>query len=169
MERRISLEELEAEISIILHTLKVRFSKLHLIKDISVQFICEQFGTVVCGMERADYGHVAKMVKERLPDYRYIFISNFDDLIEAKQRIIWALMAGGYMKYIRENFNRQFTQFLTMNNYAWLIIEERLRRWGNRPKYKYMAEENQMAKTIPVTMILSSEPCFFDYMPEEEI
>lgn len=168
-ELSITLEELEAEIGIILQALKVQSKRLHLVKDVSVEFVCEDFGTVICGMQRADYGYVSKSVRENFPGYRYVYISNFDNLIEAKEKVIWELMCGGYMKYVRENFRRQFEALLTMQNYSRKIINERLRRWADRPRYKFMIDENKIAQDIPVTMILANEPCFFDYMPEEEI
>lgn len=167
---KITLEELEAELSIILHALRVqRVSKLNLVKDVSVQFVCEDFGTVISGIKLSDYGYVAKAVREQLPNHRYVYVSDSDDLIEAKEKIIWALMCGGYMKYVREKFNNQFKQFLVIQDYANKIIDERLKRWADRPKYKFMIQENLIAKTLPANMILSSDPGFFDYMPEEEV
>lgn len=168
-EYSITLEELEAELTIILKALRIQFGKMNLVKDVSVQFLCNDFGLVISGIQRADYGYVAKVVRERLPGYRYVYVSNFDDLIEAKEKIIWELMCGGYMNYLRTNFSRQFNSALTFNNLANKIIDERLRRYGDRPKYKYFIESNMNARGVPVTMILANDPGFFDYMPEEEV
>lgn len=166
MENRISLEELESEVAIMLRSLRVQFKRLHLVKDVSAQFVCDDFGLIVNAMNRADYGFVKKEVVEAMPNYRYFFISNFDNILEAKENLIWALMVGGYMKYIRFNYPRQFTELITMQNFGNRIIQERLNRFADRPKYAFFIEENEWARNVPSTMVLSKDPGFFDYMPE---
>lgn len=165
MEREISMAELELEVGLTLSSLRVQFKKIYLIKDVSVQFVCENFGVVVSAINRADYGYVNKTVQEKFPDHRCVYVSTFDNLLEAKDEIIWVLMEGGYMKFIRMNFPRQFNDVITMQGFGNKIIDERLRRWANQPKYKFLIEENEKAKDMPATMVLSAEPGFFDHMP----
>lgn len=164
MERKVELIELESDIEIVLRSLRVDFKKVYLVKDVSVQFVCEDFGVVVNAINRVDYFYINKVTLENFPNYRYIYISTFDDLLKAKEDIIWTLMQSGYMKFIRINFARQFTE-LVMNNFGNKIIDERLKRWGDQPKFKFFIEENKEARQLPVTMVLATDPAFFDMMP----
>lgn len=164
MEREIPLTEMESEIGITLQSLRVPVKKLSVVSDVSVQFISDGFGTVVSVINRADYGFVSKAVREHYPDYRYIYVSTYDNLISKREEIIWTLMEGGYMTYIRQNFPRQFQHLIT-DGFGNKIIKERLRRWADKPMYRFLIEENVKAKDVPVTMVLATEPAFFDYMP----
>lgn len=164
MSIELKLVELESEIEIILRSLRVSFRKTSVVKEVSVQFVCEDFGVVVNAINRSDYAYINKATKENFPNYRYIYISTFDDLLEAKEELIWTLMQSGYMKFIRTNFIRQFTE-LVMNNFGNKIIDERLKRWGDQPKFKFFVEENKEARQLPVTMVLATDPAFFDMMP----
>jgi hypothetical protein len=85
-------------------------------------------------------------------------------LIEKRDEIIWTLMRGGFMTYIRQNFPRQFTRLIA-DGFGDKIIKERLRRWADKPMYRFLIEEDIKAKEVPTTMVLSMEPAFFDYMP----
>lgn len=164
MEIEISFAEMEAEVAITLQSLRVPSKKVSVVSEASAQFVNEEFGTIISVIDRADYGFVNKTVKENYPDYRYVYISTYDNLIEKRDEIVWALMAGGYMTYIRQNFPRQF-QRLIADGFGNKIIRERLRRWADKPMYKFLIEENLRAKDVPTTMVLSMEPAFFDYMP----
>jgi hypothetical protein len=164
MEYEIPFPEMEAEVGIALQSLRVPTKKVSVVPDVSVQFISEEFGTIVSVIERADYGFVHDSVQRDYPNYRYIYVSTFDSLIEKKDEIIWGLMEGGYMTYIRQNYPRQF-QRLVADGFGDKIIRERLRRWADMPKYKFLIEENIRAKGVPTSMVLSTEPAFYDYMP----
>ena len=164
MEIEIPFAEMEAEIGITLKSLRVPTKKLSVVPDVSVQFISEDFGTIISVINRADYGYINKTVREQYPDFRYVYISTYDNLIEKRDEIIWALMQGGFMIYIRQNFPRQFQQLVT-EGFGVKIIKERLRRWADKPMYTFLISENEKAKVVPTTMILATEPAFFDYMP----
>ncbi|RLI60079.1 MAG: hypothetical protein DRO67_09360 [Candidatus Asgardarchaeum californiense] len=164
MEIEIPFEEMEAEVGITLQSLRVPSKKDCVVPDVSVQFVCEEFGVVISVINRADYSYIRKTVKERYPDYRYVFVSTYDNLIEKRDQIVWTLMKGGFMTYIRQNFPRQFQQLMT-DGFGNKIIRERLRRWNDEPKFKFFIDENVQAMDAPVTMVLATEPAFFDYMP----
>jgi hypothetical protein len=164
MEQGVKLIELESDIEIMLRSLRIDFKKVYLVKDVSVQFVCEGFGVIVNAINRSDYVYINKVTVENFPNHRYIYISIFDDLLEAKEEIIWTLMQSGYMKFIRVNFERQF-KGLMMDNFGNKIIDERLKRWGDSPKFKFFVEENKEARQLPVNMVLATDPTFFDMMP----
>ena len=159
-----SMEELEGEILITLRTLRVAFNKVNVVKNVSTQFICEDFGMVISIINRDDYTFIKNAVASAYPDYRYVFVSTQDSLIEAKDEIVWTLMQGGFMRFVRTQQPRQFNN-LILEGFGDKIINERLRRWQYKPKYKFLIEENVRAKELPVSMIISNDPAFFDYMP----
>jgi hypothetical protein len=160
----ISMEELEAEVIITLRTLRIPFKKATVVKNVSNQFISDDFGVVISVMDSSDYTFVKGAVSSAYPDYRYIFVSTQDSLLDIKDEIVWALMKGGFMRYVRINYPRQFTN-LIQEGFGNKIINERLKRWADKPKYKYLIEENNKAKQLPTSMIISNDPAFFDYMP----
>jgi hypothetical protein len=164
MEREIPFAELEAEIAITMQSLRVPTKKIVVVPEVSVSFISSDFGTIVSVINRADYSFVNKTLREQYPDYRYVYVSTYDNLIEKRDEIVFTLMQGGFMTYIRQNFPRQFQHLIT-DNFGLKIINERLRRWADKPKYNFFIQENVKAKEVPVTMVLSTEPAFFDYMP----
>ena len=164
MERELPFEEMEAEIGITLQSLRVPTKKLSVVPEVSVQYKSDDFGTIVSVIQRADYSYIHETIQREYPNYRYVYVSTFDNLIEKRDEIIWALMEGGFMSYIRQNFPRQF-QHLISDGFGNKIIRERLRRWNNAPKYRFFIEENTDAMKAPVSMNLSKEPAFFDYMP----
>lgn len=160
----ISIEELEAEIIITLKTLRVPFKKVTVVKNISSQYISEDFGVLISIMDSVDYTFVKNAVATAYPDYRYVFVSTQDNLVEAKDEVVWTLMQSGFMRYVRTNYPRQFNN-LIQEGFGDKIINERLKRWGDQPKYKFLREENKKAKGLPTSMIISNDPAFFDYMP----
>ena len=164
IEIEIPFEEMEAEIGITLQSLRVPSKKLSVVPDVSVQFVCEEFGTIISVINRADYSYIRKTVREHYPDFRYVFVSTYDSLIEKKDQIIWTLMEGGFMTYIRQNYPRQFQHLMT-DGFGNKIIRERLRRWNDKPMFKFLIAEDVQAMEVPVTMILAREPAFYDYMP----
>ena len=164
MEREMPFAEMEAEVSITLQALRIKVSEISVVADVSVQFISEDFGTIFSVINRADYSFVNKAVREHYPNYRYVYISTYDNLIEKREEIIWELMGGGYMTFIRQNFPRQF-QRLIAEGFGDKIIRERVRRWADKPMYKFLIEENLRVMGVPTTMVLATEPAFYDYMP----
>jgi hypothetical protein len=164
VEIEIPFEEMEAEIAITLRTLKVPSKKTSVVPDVSVQFVSSDFGTIISVINRADYSYINRSVREHYPEHRYVYVSTYDSLIEKRDEIVWALMGGGYMTYVRQNYTRQYHRLIT-EGFGDKIIKERLRRWADKPMYKFLISENEKAKTVPTTMVLSTEPAFFDYMP----
>lgn len=161
-----TIQELETHIGIILNTLRLDFKKMAVMKEVSIQFIVEEFGTIVCGFNRADYTFVSKAIEQQFgPGWRVVYISTQDQLLEKKEELIWELMRGGYMTYIRRKYPRQFRGLVTMQNYDKKIIKQRLKVWDGAPRYKFLIDENEAALREAATYILSVDPGFYDYMP----
>jgi len=162
-----TLEELETHISIMLKNLQVSFRKVYLMHGNALQFNVEDFGLVICAIDKLDYQQAKSAVDRGFSGYRELYITTDDRLEEKRYEVIWELMKCGYMKYIRVHFNRQFKHLMSMQNFGNRIIDRRLEIWADRPKYRFLIADNEDAKKHPTTYILATEPSFFDYMPEE--
>lgn len=160
------MTELEDAIIIMLHALRLDYKVDRVIKGISVQFVIKQFGTIVCGLHRQDYKLVDDQVKQSYPDWRVIYITTFDNMLEKKEEVIWKLMEGGYMRWVRTTYPRPFNELVVMQEFGKKIIKRRLEIYKNKPRYNFLVEDNEDAINYPATTILSWDPGFYDYMPE---
>lgn len=164
------MQELEDSIAIMLNQLRVSSRKLNLMKDTSSQFVVEDFGLIICCINRIDYVQVSDKVHEKFHGWRVVYITTQDNMLEKKYEVLWALMRCGYMKWLRYNYPRQVKNILLgTENLGTRIIKERLRIWNNQPKFAFLIEDNEIALKNGVQRELTSDPGFFDYMPEEEV
>jgi len=163
-----TLELLAKELETMLKALRVPYKKMTVIKSVSQQFVCDMFGLIVSATTEADIDYVRNAVIAKMPDYRYYLITSLTNIQKARQDLIWALAEGGYLYFVRANFPRQFNELVTMQDFGNKIITERLSRWKDLPKYRFLIEENEKARRLSATMVMSTEPSFFDYMPEKQ-
>ncbi len=162
------LRELEDYVSIMLGQLRVAFKKFNIIRGISTQFIIEDFGLIICCINRVDYAQVNDMLVKNYSDWRLFYVTTNDDIATKKDEVLWHLMRCGYMKWLRYTFPRQVKSIINgTESLGQKIIRERLRIWANKPKYKFLIEDNKAALINGVLRELTSDPSFFDYMPEE--
>ena len=161
-----SLDELEADIKTMISSFRLTANKATLLREASFQFIIEEFGVIICGINRADYTMVRESINTRFGDgWRVVYVSVQDPLLEKKDDILWELMRGGYIQHIRSKYPRQFRELVVMQNFGKKIIDKRLAVWGDTPKYRYLVDENKAALKEASTYILSINPGFYDYMP----
>lgn len=163
-----TIEDLVKEVEAMLKALRVPYKKTQGVRKSSYQFICEMFGLVVSVTTEGDLGSTRDTVLSKTPNFRYCFVTGISNSMDFRQELIWALAEGGYLGFIRTNFPRQFAELLTMQDFGKKIIDERLKRWNNLPKYRFLIEENEKARKISANVILAVEPGFFDYMPAKE-
>ena len=97
--------------------------------------------------------------------WRFIYFTAHDSLLEKKEEIIWDLMRGGFIRYIRTRYPQQFKNLIIMENFGKKIIKQRLKVWGDTPKYRFLKQENEAALNEAFSYIISVDPSFFDYMP----
>lgn len=163
------LAELENHASTMLTLFRVKHRKINLMRGISSQLIVDDFGVVVCCINRVDYAQVNDAVYEQFKDWRTVFITTNDNVMDKKYEVLWTLMRSGYMKWLRRTYPRQLRSILNgPDNLGRRIIEERLRIWATKPKYAYLAEDNKVAFRNGIIRELTDDPSFFDYMPEEK-
>ena len=164
------LQELEAHIKVMLNTFMLGSKKMNILKNIAVAFLVDDFGIIICGINRADYSQVESVLAEQFKNWRRVYITTQDNIVEKKDVVLWELMRCGYMKWLRTTYPRQLKNTLTGTvNLATKIINERLRIWANRSKYKYFIEDNESVLKYGSIRELAHDPGFFDYMPEEVI
>lgn len=159
------LSELEYDIEEMLYALKLSYRKMSIVKDISVQYLIESFGLIVCGIDRKDYSQIDSTVQNIYEGWKLFHITTKDAVACKKNELIWELMRAGYMTWIRQEFSREFKNLMTQQNFNLKIINERLKIWNNEPRFKFFTEMNLAAKHQSADYILSLEPGFFDYMP----
>ncbi len=163
------IHELEINIEIILKQLRVNCKKFGLLSDRAFLFAVEDFGLVVCCINRLDYTYVSNKVAEEFSNWRFLYITTDNKLDDTRYKIIWALMRGGYMKWLRLNLPNQTREILLGGQgIAKRIVEERLRIWNNKEKYKFFIEDNKAALSNNLIFELAKDPGFFDFMPEED-
>lgn len=166
---KMNLSSLKEELISILHALNApAYKEKALTHGTSYQFIIEEFGIVVCVLDVIDIMAVRNKVNESYKDWRIFYVTTDDDLVYKKDELLFELMRCGYMKWIRLSYPRQFNQIVSLTNLGSRIIRKRLELWDNRPKYKFLIEDNTDALANPTPYVLSLDPGFFDYMPEVE-
>ena len=162
----ITVKALETEIEVMLKAYRVPFRKEALESNLPNLYIIEDFGVIISGFERVEYTIVANRIATHYKGYRFIPITTMDNMNEKKDEVLWELMRSGYMRYIRTSYPGQFKTLLTQYGLGRKIINERLRIWGDAPKYKYLVEENRSFLGSSEVYALSMDPAFYDFMPE---
>lgn len=166
----ITMHELEALLESNLRALRVEYRKEHLIKDISVQFVVEKFGVIVCGINRLDYKLIDTAVGDQYGGWRVVYITTYDDMNEKRDEVLWAMMKSGYLMWLRHSLTTtQYRKLMFDDNIAHKVINKRLTMWGDDPKYRYLKECDVFAAGQGrISEYLAKESGFFDYMPEIE-
>lgn len=159
------VEELEIDIANMLSALHLQYKQGSVGTYLPTIFIAEDFGMIVSGIDAKDYTQVLSKLASTFEGYKFFFVTTNDSMIEKKEELIWELMRSGYIRHIRKSYSRQFNN-LILSGFGRKIIKERIRLWNDRPQYKYLIEENELALKTPDTYLLSADPAFFDYMPE---
>jgi hypothetical protein len=164
----ITMYELEAILEANLRALRVEYRKEYLIKDISVQFVVEKFGVIVCGINRMDYKLVDTAVGDQYEGWRIVYITTYDDMNEKRDEVLWAMMKSGYLMWLRHHLTTtQYRKLMFDSNIAHKVINKRLTMWEDDPKYRYLKECDAFAAGQGrISEYLAKEPGFFDYMPE---
>ncbi len=160
-----SLTRITYDVGIILGALRVSYNVTSIIKDITTQYVINDFGVVVSVIKAGDYAIVNEKLDSVLKHYRKVFVSEADDLSEKRYEIVWELMRSGYMRWLRYSYTSGFPNLIDTDNLGNRIIDERLRIWADKPKYKFFIEDNIEAKKSGFRRVLTQDPSFFDHMP----
>jgi len=162
-----ALNDLLSDLKITINTLHIPCKVLPIGNNYAPFILIPDFGTLVICLDGTNYSILLDKAHELYPGYRLVFITPEDNYTEKKHELIWQLARSGYIRHIRSSYPNQFKVLLNTQDYGRKIITERLRIWGTAPKYKYLVEENKVALVQSSSYILSVDPSFFDYMPED--
>ena len=161
-----NLAELQIEVDVMLNAFMLQFKRLPIGNNLPDAFVTIELGVVIVAINPLDYTYVLQKLYEKYNGYRYIILTCDDDLNIKKDEITWELMRSGYLRYIRYKYQRQFSN-LIQQGFGRRIIAERLRIWGEDQKYKFLIEENKKCLNVSEPYILTQDPSFFDFMPED--
>jgi len=160
-----SIDRLSYDTGVLLGALRVPYKITNIIKNVTTQFIIQDFGVIVSVFSPENYTTVDERLDSTFKGWRKVFVTNSEDLNVKRYEIIWALMKSGYMKWLRFQYSAQFSNILETDGLGNRIIKERIDRWNDLPKYKFLIQDNIIAKNMPIRQLLSKDPSFFDYMP----
>lgn len=162
-----TLGELESAAESMLNAFRLKYRKKRLGKVLGTQYVIEEFGILLCVFLPVDYLSINEMLKVAYEDgWRTVFFGIEDNVNDKRKELLWLLAQGGYFRWLRMTFSNQFRDILLNNNLSGEIINRRLEFYGDKPKYKFLKQTNEKAKTTSVSYILSVDPGFFDYIPE---
>lgn len=162
-----TIKVLTGEIKEMLSAYKVPYKMVNIGSNLPEVFLIDTFGIIVIGLDRKDYSFIYNKIIELYPGYRMVYISTTSDILKKKDDLLWNLMRSGYMRYIRTNFPNQFKTLIINYGLGRKIINKRLEIWDDAPMYKFLIEENKSILNQAESYVLSIDPSFYDYMPEE--
>jgi len=102
--------------------------------------------------------------KKILDGWYLVYIHPDFDVKKSKERIVWGLVQGGFFHYLRNNYKKTFHYMISQEGWGKLLIQERLKRYKELPKYAYFGELNKDALRVAETWVMSQDPGFFDSM-----
>lgn len=121
-------------------------------------FTVPKFGVKVVYLDGQDFD------KKILNGWNVVYVHPDFDTRKSKERIVWSLVQGGYFHYLRNNYKKTFHYMISNEGWGKLIIQERLKRYKELPKYVYFDELNKDALRAAETWVLSQDSGFFDTM-----
>ena len=104
--------------------------------------------------------------KKILNGWNVVYIHPDFNTKKSKERIVWGLVQGGFFHYLRNNYKKTFHYMISQEGWGKLLIQERLKRYKELPKYVYFGELNKDALRASETWVMSQDPGFFDMLPD---
>jgi hypothetical protein len=122
-------------------------------------FTVPYFGTKIVYLDGQEFEN------KILDGWNVAYVHPDFDIIKSKERIVWGLVQGGYFHYLHANYKKTFQYMIANEGWGKKLIQERIRRFKNEPKYIYFGGLNKDAsRESSETWILSQDPGFFDFM-----
>jgi hypothetical protein len=120
-------------------------------------FIIELFGVKVF------FNCDVKDDREKI-GWRTVYIYPKDDVALRKDELSWELIKSGYLNYIRTQAPKLFKRLITLENWDKKLLNKRIQRYADHPKYNYLRDEALMALEVSPVTVLATEPGFYDYL-----
>lgn len=124
-----------------------------------VELFVPDFGIVILSqhshsaMNDEEQYHVVTVDKKQLDNQLYI-----GSIIV---QIFWALIRAGYLRKLRIENQKAHKSLIVANRWGLKIIEHRLATFGNKPKYRFLIEENKRYLSN-FDLSYMTNPQFFD-------
>jgi hypothetical protein len=153
------------EVLRIVNTLLFQFNvgyDIHNYESSSI-FTVPMFGVKVIYLDGQEFD------KKILDGWYLVYIHPDFDVKKSKERIVWGLVQGGFFHYLRNNYKKTFHYMISQEGWGRLIIQERLKRHKDLPKYVYFDDLNRDALQASETWVMSQDPGFFDSMVDSWI
>jgi len=160
-----SLRSVSYDVGVLLGALRVPYTITNVLKHITAQYVVDDFGVIISVVNPGDLNVINERVESVFPGWRHVIMPVNSSVSEKRYEVIWELMRSGYMKWLRFVYKAQFPTIIETDNLGGRIIDERLRIWAGKNKYKFLIEDNIEAKRSSFRRILNQDPSFFDYMP----
>ncbi|MHA2218640.1 MAG: hypothetical protein ACXACY_22175 [Candidatus Hodarchaeales archaeon] len=104
--------------------------------------------------------------KKILDGWHVVYVHPDYTAKKSKEKIVWALVKGGYFHYMRHNYKNTFSKILAFEGWDKALINERARRYKDLPKYSYFIEINNEGSFESSSYVLSVDPGFYDFIVE---
>ena len=163
------LDILKTEIKTTLVALGLKWEQLTLGHGVAEQYSVEAFGMVICVVDASNINFVANKIYEFFEGWRIIYVTSLQELGDKKDVLLWELSRSGYLKWLRLTNYQRFVSLLSTTNLANRILKKRLSIYGTKQKYNFLRQEDEAALKTSTIQILSMDPSFFDFIPEEDI
>lgn len=124
-----------------------------------VELFIPEFGIVILSqhshsqMNDEDLYHVITLDKKQLDNQLYIG----SIVVE----VFWALIRAGYLRKLRIENQKAHKGLIVANRWGLKIIEHRLKQFGDKPKYRFLSEENKRYLSN-FDLSYMTNPQFFD-------
>jgi len=161
------IKGLDSEIKHMLKAFMLEAKTGSIVKDFSMQYLIDKFGIIISITDPKNSDYISESINNKYSNWRVITATTKDSIDIIREKVLWELMRSGYMRWVRFTFNSQFKRLIVDSGYDKKIIDKRLKIWGDKEKHRFMVKENTDARGLAATFILSQDPGFFDYMPEE--
>jgi hypothetical protein len=152
----ITIEDLDQMLFVLLKQFHVDYNT-KLVGESAI-YTVPKFGTKLVYLNGQEF------TKKELDGWNVGYVHPDFDLVEARQKIAWALMRGGYFHYLHHNFKNTFNQMLNSQGWDKALMVYRDKIYKDIPKYSYYRELNDLARKQPPAYIMSIDPAFFDFM-----
>lgn len=154
----IATDELDNIVFVLLNQFNIQTKKQ--VIETNVVYEVPQFGTKIIFMDGQHFD------KKFVEGWHVAYIFPDFDSAEARNKIVWALVKGGYFHYLRNHFKNTFNHMLHSEGWDRALVEHRKKSYKDVPKFAYWRDLNNKLGDVTFNYTLSIDPSFFDTVLE---
>lgn len=126
-----------------------------------ITFVVNMFGVKIIYGE--EFGYIGND-----KDWHIVKITPDDNLVEKREEVILKLIEAGYFHYLRNTLPGTFKKMISQLNWDRKLVNERLERYGGRPKYNYWASYTKSGLNDAANFVMATDPGFYDFLPPKD-